>query len=278
MNQIVPFTYEDNSIRVVEKDGDPWFVAKDVCDFFGVTNRNRVMQNIADEDKGGTRLSTPGGDQTLTTINESGLYSLLFALNPNNARGLSEEERNAKYERVHNFKRWVTHEVLPAIRRHGMYATPDTIEKMLADPDTMITVLEALKAERAKRAELESENAAQKQALAEVQPKVSYYDLVITSHDAVPVTNIAKEYGMSARKLNAKLHELGVQYRVGGKRNWVLTAKYQGHGYTDTKTHVIDQGNHTVIHTYWTQKGRLFLYDLLKQHGILPEIERGEAA
>lgn len=264
MNQVIPFTYEGTSVRTVTtEDGEPWFVLSDVCSILKLTNPSEVAKRLDEDEINTLRISEGIGNPNKNIISEAGLYAVILRSNSPSAKP---------------FRRWVTHEVLPAIRRHGMYATPDTIEKMLADPDTMITVLEALKAERAKRAELESENAAQKQALAEVQPKVSYYDLVITSHDAVPVTNIAKQYGMSARKLNAKLHELGVQYRVGGKRNWVLTAKYQGHGYTDTKTHVIDQGNHTVIHTYWTQKGRLFLYDLLKQHGILPEIERGEAA
>jgi prophage antirepressor-like protein len=248
---------------VATEDGRPLFCGKDVAIALGYKDTANALKQHCKGVAFHHPLDTPGGIQQIRFITEGDLYRLVF---------------NSKLPTAEKFEAWVVDEVLPTIRRHGMYAAPDTIEKMLADPDTMITVLEALKAERAKRAELESENAAQKQALAEVQPKVSYYDLVITSHDAVPVTNIAKEYGMSARKLNAKLHELGVQYRVGGKRNWVLTAKYQGHGYTDTKTHVIDQGNHTVIHTYWTQKGRLFLYDLLKQHGILPEIERGEAA
>ena len=84
--EMIPFTYQDSPVRTVLVDGEPWFVAKDVCDHFGVTNRNRVMQYVDDEDKGGTQIDTPGGRQNITTVNESGLYTLLFHLQPSKAR------------------------------------------------------------------------------------------------------------------------------------------------------------------------------------------------
>ncbi|AQZ46073.1 phage antirepressor KilAC domain-containing protein [Paenibacillus larvae] len=109
------------------------------------------------------------------------------------------------------------------------------------------------------------------QQVNELQPKASYYDMVLQNKSLLSVTNIAKDYGMSAKTLNKKLHELGVQFKQGDV--WLLYAKYQDKGYTQTSTHVIDADKSRVT-TKWTQKGRLFIYDLLKQQGILPVIER----
>lgn len=183
--QIVPFAYKGTTIKTVEKGGEPWFVVKDVCDFFGVTNRNRIMQRVDPEDKGGTRLDTPGGIQDVALINESGLYAVLFALNPNNARGISEEEREAKYEKIRHFKRWVTHEVLPAIRKHGGYLTPEKVEEALLNPDTLIRLATDLKTERARRAELEAEAEANR-------PKVIFADAVNASKSTCLVGELAK--------------------------------------------------------------------------------------
>jgi phage antirepressor YoqD-like protein len=170
------------------------------------------------------------------------------------------------------FKRWVTHEVLPAIRKHGIYATGQTIDNILADPDYGIRLLTELKTERARRQQLEIENAQNKQIICELKPKASYYDLILQNKSLVPITKISKDYGMSGKAMNSLLHKLGVQYRMGDI--WLLYQKYSDMGYTQSKTHTIDADN-SVMHTYWTQKGRLFLYDLLKnKRNILPLIER----
>ncbi|MPN46165.1 hypothetical protein SDC9_193748 [bioreactor metagenome] len=108
-----------------------------------------------------------------------------------------------------------------------------------------------------------------------MQPKATYYDLVLSSTSAVPITMIAKDYGLSAVRLNHILHDLGVQYRMDG--TWVLYQCYADKGYTKTVTHPISEEK-SVMHTYWTQKGRLFLYDLLKsERGLLPLIERSDS-
>lgn len=130
-----------------------------------------------------------------------------------------------------------------------------------------------------RNAVLEEQNAIQNQQIAELQPKASYYDLVLNCKDLVSVTTIAKDYGWSARKMNTYLHDLGVQYKQGSV--WILYQKYAEMGYTSTKTHSHpgkDGDVHATVHTYWTQKGRLFIYDLLKKNGILPMVERGETA
>ncbi|MFC2476921.1 MAG: phage antirepressor KilAC domain-containing protein [Catonella sp.] len=122
---------------------------------------------------------------------------------------------------------------------------------------------------------LRLENKVQEQQIAELKPKASYYDLVLQCKDLLSMTEIAKDYGMSAKGMNSKLHELGVQYKQSGI--WFLYAKYQDKGYTQTKTQNYNKPDGTQgvsTHTYWSQKGRLFLYELLKDNGILPMIER----
>ena len=121
--------------------------------------------------------------------------------------------------------------------------------------------------------QLQLESSVQKQQIAELQPKASYYDLVLQNKSLLSVSKIAKDFGKSAVWLNRFLHELGVQYKQGDI--WLLYAKHQDKGYTQTHTHVIDSENSRVS-TKWTQKGRLFIYDLLKNQGILPLIERQE--
>ena len=224
----------------------------------GYSNPQKAIRDHVDfEDKTVNELFTVNGTKG-TLINESGLYSLI----------LSSKLPSAK-----RFKRWVTSEVLPAIRKHGLYA----VDEVLETPDMLISALTELKAEREKSKALNETVAIQSQQIAEMQPKASYYDLVLNSKDTVSATVIGKDYGWSAKKLNDYLHEKGVQYKQG--RIWLLYQKYAEMGYTSTKTHSYlgDKGEtHTSVHTYWTQKGRLFIYDLLKNDGILPLIEREE--
>ena len=121
---IIEFAREGSGVRVIEIDEEPWFVAADVCNYFGVTNRNRALQRLEDDEKGGTQLSTRGGMQNVTIINESGLYSLLFALQPQKARGVTQEQVEERTRQIESFRRWVTSEVLPTIRKTGAYGVP----------------------------------------------------------------------------------------------------------------------------------------------------------
>jgi len=247
---------EFGEIRTVEINNEPWFVGKDVAEVLGYSNpRKAIGDHIDDEDKGVTKCDTLGGSQDLIIINESGLYSLILS---------------SKLPTAKAFKRWVTSEVLPAIRKHGLYAIDDILE----NPDIAIQALTKLKEERAARKALELDNQVKSQQIAELQPKATYYDLILQCKDLLSVTEIAKDYGMGAKGLNAMLHELGVQYNQSGV--WFLYAKYQHEGYTQTKTQNYNRPDGTQgskVHTYWTQKGRLFIYNLLKSKGILPTIE-----
>lgn len=263
-NQIEIFNNpEFGELRTVLIGNQTWFVGKDVAVALGYEKpTDAVRKKVASEDRGISKMETPSGNQEMTIINESGLYSLV----------LSSKLPGAK-----QFKRWVTSEVLPSIRKHGLYATPDTVEQMIADPDTAIRLLTQLKEERAEKQRLKLENAQQKQMLAEYSPKASYYDVVLQTKDALSTSQIAKDYGKSAKWLNAMLHDLGVQYNQGGI--WLLYQKYAEQGYTRSKTHIYcgdDGEQHSRLHTYWTQKGRLFIYNLLKENEILPLIEREE--
>ena len=253
------FNYEGNRVRTVQRDGEPWWVLKDVCAVLGLTTPARVAERLEVDEVSQTHIiDAMGRKQATTIISEAGLYSVILRSDKPEAR---------------RFKRWVTHDVLPAIRRHGMYAR----DELLDNPDLMISVLQALKLERSHNAVLEERAAVQGRLIAALKPKAAYYDVILACPDAVAVSVIAKDYGWSAIHMNAFLHELGVQYKQSGI--WLLYQKYAGHGYTCTNTLSFEGKHgepHATVHTYWTQKGRLFLYGLLKDHGVLPLVERGE--
>lgn len=173
------------------------------------------------------------------------------------------------------FESWIFDEVIPSVLEHGAYLTPEKIEEVLSDPDTIISIAMRLKEERAKNKLLINENAQQKQIIAEFSPKASYYDVVLQTKDVISAGKIAKDYGKSAQWLNKLLHEKCIQFKQGGV--WLLYQKYAEQGYTKTKTEVYsgsDGEQHSKPHTYWTQKGRLFIYDTLKAAGFLPLMEQ----
>lgn len=182
----------------------------------------------------------------------------------------------AKNETAEKFQAFVADEVIPSIRKHGAYMTPKTLQEMLDDPGAMIEVLQRLREEQERRKELETVVSVKDQQIAEMTPKAGYYDLILMNKDVMPISKIAKDYGMSAQRMNILLHEMGVQYKQGDI--WLLYQQYAGEGYTQTKTDLFVDGQgeqHTKVRTCWTQKGRLFIYDLLKnKYGILPLIER----
>ena len=272
---------EFGAIRTIEINNEPWIMASDVCKIFGVTNGRNITARLDEDEKDVYTVDTPGGKQNVTFVNESGLYNMLLSMNPSKAkaRGISDSEIANRQDQLKRFKRWITHEVLPSIRRNGVYATTDFISKALDDPDFAIKMLQKLKEERAENKRLQETVAVQTQQIAEMQPKVSYYDVVLQTPDALPISVIAKDYGWSAQKLNQELRTRHVQYQQG--RIWLLYQEHAEQGYTVTKTSLVEDGagnQHSRVHTYWTQKGRLFIYDLLKKDGILPLIEREEAA
>ncbi len=253
---------EFGSVRTADINGVPYFVGKDVAEILGYSNtRKALLDHVDEEDKtdGVTIRDSIGREQAPVLINESGLYSLILSSKMPNAR---------------RFKRWVTSEILPTIRKHGVYAT----DELIANPDLAIAAFTALKEEREKNRLLEQTTAVQKQQIAEMKPKASYYDVVLNCKDLISTSTVAKDYGKSAIWMNRYLHEKGVQFKQGDI--WLLYQKYAEKGYTNTKTHSYSANDgtiHTKPHTYWTQKGRLFVYELLKADGILPTMEQEDS-
>ena len=219
MNELQVFKNESfGEVRTVMRDGEPWFVAADVCEFFGVTNRNRVLQNLDGDEKGGTQIDTPGGTQTMTIINEAGLYSLLFYLQPTKARGISDEQIAERCELLRKYKRWITHEVIPTIRKHGAYATDEFIERSVQDPDYALAILTALKEERNKTKALEAENAKKTVELAIAQPKVEYFNELVDRNLLTNFRITAKELGIKEKPFIKFLIDHKYLYRdPGGK-------------------------------------------------------------
>lgn len=241
-------------IRGMDVNGEPWFVAKDVTTALGYkNNRQAITSNVDVEDRGVHAVDTPSGTQNMQIINESGLYSLMIL---------------SKLPTAKMFKRWVTSEVLPSIRKHGAYITEITLDEISANKSAAEKLFRELKAEKAKTRDM-------KEKLDASEPKCEFYDKVLQAEDLLPMTLIAKDYGMSATRLNAMLYAFGVQYKTHSG-TWVLYADYQDMGYTKTKTFVpYNELEHRARLTmYWTHTGREFLYRFLKEYGILPVSER----
>jgi anti-repressor protein len=255
MNNLQIFKNENfGQVRALENDGEIWFVSKDIAKILDYSNtRQAINTHVDEEDKGVSKCDTPGGEQEMIIINESGMYSLVLG---------------SKMPKAKEFKRWVTSEVLPSLRKHGMYATDNTIDKILADPDFGIKLLSQLKEEREEKKKLIGK-------INELKPKADYVDSILRNKGLVTITQISKDYGMSGRAMNDLLHSLGVQYKQSGQ--WLLYAEHQGKGYTHSHTVDIERSDgqpDIIMHTKWTQKGRLFLYDLLRDVGVLPVIEQ----
>lgn len=258
MNELQLFNSPDfGEVRVVmSAENEPLFCALDVAKALAYKNPAKaVIQHC----KGVTVLETPtgGGIQQVKFITEPNVYRLVM---------------KSKAPKAELFQDWVYNEVLPSIRKHGAYATPVTIDRMIADPDFAIQLLMNLKDERQKRIEAENQVLQLSDKVEMLTPKAKYCEVILASRGSLAVTQVAKDYGMSPQELNNRLHALGVQYKVNGQ--WVLYAKYQGCGYTDSRTGMKRNSNGSWIGTMWTQAGRMFIYNKLKEANVLPIIER----
>lgn len=234
MNEMKIFNSEEfGKVRTVTIDNEPWFVGKDVAEALGYTNtRKAIGDHVHEDDKGVTKCDTLGGKQDLTIINESGLYALIFG---------------SKLESAKRFKHWVTSEILPSIRKHGMYATDNVIDKILNNPDFGIELLTKLKEEREARVEAEKKNA-----------------ILMHVNKTYTMTEIAKELGLkSAIELNKILAEKKIQYKVNG--TWVMYSQYSNLGYEEIKQEVLDSGR-VVYHRRITQLGRAFILEVIGEN------------
>ena len=219
-------------------DGEVYFVGKDVATALGYKNtKDALMRHVDVEDKEGSGITTPSGIQPMVVINESGLYSLILS---------------SKLDSARRFKRWITNEVLPAIRKNGRYE----LEQSLMNTELQCCRLE--------------------ETIKQQKPLTDYARNILSSTQTVTVTQIAQDYGFGPVRFNELLMRLRIQHKVGGQ--WVLYAPYLDKGYVQSFSSyfVMTDGEVKVkVHTRWTQVGRLFLYEELKRAGILPLIELG---
>ena len=164
---VIPFDYKGNSVRVIDHDGEPWLVAADVCGVLTIANPRDALARLDPDEKGVGTTDTLGGMQRMAIISEAGVYTL----------AMTSRKPQAK-----PFVRWLSHEVIPSIRKRGGYLTPEAIEKTLTDPDFIIRLATELKAERAK--------------VAELQPKADYVDAYVADEDLRLLRNVAKSIGV----------------------------------------------------------------------------------
>lgn len=266
MNEMQVFSNpEFGSIRTIKVNGEPWFVLKDVCEAFGETNYRRVASRLEDDEKGVSQISTPGGKQNMTIVNESGLYSALFAMQPEKARGVDNEYIVKRQTQLRQFKRWVTHDVLPSIRKTGGYMIPQDYP----------SALRALADAEEQKLKLLAENQRQAQAIADFEPIRQYVDEILESQSAMATSQVAADYDLSAKALNKILYEAGIQRNVNGQ--WILYKRYMGKGYTKSKTiqFIRSDGRYdSTLQTQWTQKGRMLIHEVLTSRGIQAVMDR----
>ena len=246
-------------IRILEQDdGKVLFCGKDVADALGYAIPSKAINTHC---KGVSKLEAPtkSGVQNMLFVTEGDLYRLIA---------------HSRRPDAEKFERWVFDEVLPSIRKHGAYMTPETIKKVMLTPDFIISLAGELKNEQEKNKKLTLELESKDEEISTLKPKATYCDLVLSCTNAVPISLIAKDYGMSARKLNSILNDMKIQYKCGGQ--WILNQNYAGKGYTKSATHTYNTiyGTAANIRTNWTQKGRLLIYEKLKEQGILPLMEQ----
>ena len=235
------------NVRIILQNNEPWFVAKDITKILGYQNSSKAIGDHVDaDDKLNNETLSSLGQRGGWLINESGLYSLILS---------------SKLPTAKQFKRWVTSEVLPELRKTGSYSL--TIPK---------TLPEAL---RAYADEVESHNATkaivaqQEQQIAEFKPVKDYVDKILSSKSCLAITQIAADYGLSAQELNKILHEAGLQRKVGDQ--WVLYKQHMAKGFTKSETFTFCRSDGRLdskITTKWTQKGRLEIHSILTKLNI----------
>lgn len=262
MNELQIFeNAEFGQIRTVTIDNELWFVASDICKALELSNTTMVIDRLDDDEKSKLNLGLSGG--ATNCVNEYGLYNLVLASRKQSAKA---------------FKRWITHDVIPSIRNNGGYiANQENLSPEQIVANALVVAQNIISNQKKQIVDLERETIEMANTISEMQPKVNYVDRILQSKGTVTVTQIASDYGISAIKFNKILRDLGVQRKVHGQ--WILYGKYQGNGYTHSSTFDFERADgrpDSNMNTEWTQKGRLFLYEKLKENNILPVIERKE--
>ena len=256
-NNVLDFQFEGHDLRAIAIDGEPWFVGKDVAEALGYSNtRKAIRDHLDDDEKMEERIVTPSrGKQKMTLINESGLYSLILS---------------SKLDSAKKFKKWVTNEVLPSIRKNGGYIYGQ--ENMSEDE----LLSRALILANSKILSLESKN----EQLEEEKQDVTFLsELFVGSKDRWLTTEIANYYGMSAVKFNKLLFMIGLQDKVDGV--WEINEEYKKDGLkfmVTTSKNMYENKKIVSVAKFnaWTKDGIKLIYNELKEHGVLQVIEQTE--
>lgn len=231
---------EFGEIRVMLIDDDPWFVGKDIAAALGYKDTvNALKAHVDEQDKAGWRITTQFGEKETTIINESGLYSLIFS---------------SKLESAQRFKHWVTHEVLPSIRKNGMYMTDNLLETAIANPDFVIGLIQNMKAEKEKSAALQTQNKQLCEKNEEMQPKADYFDDLVAWNVSTNFRSTAKELRIPERLFIKMLISDGYIYR--DKSKGILPKAGKGDGLFAVKEYCNQKNKHGGVQTRVTPKGR----------------------
>lgn len=199
-NELQVFKFNGHDVRTIVKDGNPWWVAKDVCDVLELTNPTMAIAELDEDEKSTLRITEGGPERNI--ISEPGLYKLIFCSRKPEAK---------------EFKRWITHDVLPSIRKHGAYMTPETLEKTLTNPDFIIKLATELKQEQERRRRLEA------QAVLD-RPKTIFADAVTESKTSILIGDLAKLIKQNGINIGQKrlfqwLRENGWLMKGGSSKN-----------------------------------------------------------
>ena len=239
MNDMQIFTYNSNEVRTVEMNGEPWFVLKDVCEVLDLGTTAKVAERLDADEKGMNQIHTPGGLQSVTVINESGLYNVI----------LRSDKPEAK-----PFRKWVTSEVLPSIRKHGAYMTPETLQAAILNPDTMIQLCQQLKAEQDKNAQLTAVNSQLTVDKQIMQPKADYFDELINRNLLTSFRETAKQFGVKEKPFIQFL--LDKKYIYRDKKGKLMPHAEKNNGLFEVKECFNEKTQWSGTQTLVTPKGR----------------------
>ena len=229
---------EFGAVRSILIDGDPWFVAADVCKALELEKTNRALSRLDDDEKGAHSVSTPGGRQRMSIISESGLYSLILGSRKPEARA---------------FKRWITHEVIPSIRKHGAYMTDSLLDALEAHPEAVPEYLNRLRSENARNRELT-------RRLRLALPKAEYYDAFVDPADCTNIRTTAKELGVPEKQFTRYLEEKKYLFRDKNRKLFPRAVKKSAGLF--------------LVRDFYTERGKLGHYTLITPAGKRHFLER----
>lgn len=229
---------EFGAVRSILIDGEPWFVAADVCKALELEKTNRALSRLDDDEKGAHSVSTPGGRQRMSIISESGLYSLILGSRKPEARA---------------FKRWITHEVIPSIRKHGAYMTDSLLDALEAHPEAVPEYLNRLRSENARNRELT-------RRLRLALPKAEYYDAFVDPADCTNIRTTAKELGVPEKQFTRYLEEKKYLFRDKNRKLFPRAVKKSAGLF--------------LVRDFYTERGKLGHYTLITPEGKRHFLER----